>query len=287
MGSPPTPNQPTIENALRAGRSRLDALSESASLDAQVLLAHVLHVDRGWLFAHPEDSLSAEAARDWEDALGRLEKGEALPYVLGEWEFFGLSIYVTPDVLIPRPETELLVETALDWLGKHPERQQVVDVGTGSGCIAVALAVKEPGLKVTAYDISEAALRVAARNAERHGVSARIEFLQADLLAGVEGPFDVVCANLPYIPSGRVKGLDVYAREPHIALDGGKDGLAFIGPLLEQAKRKINDGGLILAEIDPGLEDDIVQLAKNQFETFGPVVSKDLEGRARLLIIQT
>src|SRR3990172_7706221 len=193
----------TIAAALKTGSLRLAAVSASANLDAQVLLAHILGTQRSWLLAHPEAELSTEQAETWDRALGRLEGGEALPYILGEWEFYGLKIQVTPDVLLPRPETELLVDTALSWLSANPQRSRAVDLGTGSGCIAVALAMHCPDLELWAIDISAAALAVATRNLERYGLETRITLLQSDLFDGLEAPFDLICANLPYIPSGR------------------------------------------------------------------------------------
>jgi release factor glutamine methyltransferase len=158
-------------------------------------------------------------------------------------------------------------------------------VGTGSGCIAVALAANMPDLQVTASDISAGAVQVAAENARRHKLGQRVRVVQADLLNGVEGPFDLICANLPYIPSARVKDLDVYAREPHIALDGGADGLVFIRGLMQQAQSKLAAGGLLLAEIDPELVDGIQTLAQECFAASQLSIRADLAGRPRLVII--
>ena len=263
----------------------MSGLSESAGLDAQVLLAHALGKERSWLLAHPEATISAVQAAAWEEMLGRVEAGEALPYVLGEWEFFGLKLRVTPETLIPRPETELLVEAALEWLKAHPGRRRAADVGTGSGCIAVALAANMPDLQVTASDISAGAVQVAAENARRHKLGQRVRVVQADLLDGVEGPFDLISANLPYIPSERVKDLDVYAREPHIALDGGADGLVFIRGLMQQAQSKLAAGGLLLAEIDPELAHGMRALAQEYFAAGQLSIRADLAGGPRLVII--
>jgi release factor glutamine methyltransferase len=235
----------TIAAALKTGSLRLAAISASASLDAQVLMAHILGAQRSWLLAHPDAELSPEQAEAWDRALGRLEGGEALPYLLGEWEFYGLKMRITPDVLIPRPETELLVDTALSWLSANPQRRRAVDLGTGSGCIAVALAMHCPDLELWASDISVAALGVAASNLERYGLEARVTLLQSDLFDGLEAPFDLICANLPYIPSGRLPGLQVAAREPRLALDGGPDGLDTYRLLIPQAAKRARSGVLV------------------------------------------
>ena len=153
-------------------------------------------------------------------------------------------------MLIPRPETELLVERALGWLRDHPDRRAAADVGTGSGCIAVTLARHTPDLRVAAVDRSPAALDVTRQNARAHGVDARIDFFQADLLGSVPGPFDLICANLPYIPTADVNDLAVARHEPRLALDGGPDGLDLIHRLLAQLPARLSPGGLALFEIE-------------------------------------
>ena len=160
--------------------------------------------------------------------LARLESGQPLPYVLGAWEFYGLTFELTPDVLIPRPETELLVEQALEWLADRPAPLLAADVGTGSGCIAISLAVHAPQLRLLASDLSWPALQVARSNLARHRVEGQISLLQCDLLPPLSLPFDLLVANLPYIPSPVLPGLKLSLSEPPLALDGGLDGLDFI-----------------------------------------------------------
>jgi len=235
--------------------------------------------------AHPEQQLNQEQINHWEASLARLEVGEALPYVLGEWEFYGLTFHLTSDVLIPRPETELLVETAIDWLAAHPGRRRAVDVGTGSGCIAVALAVNVKDLDLRASDISENALKVAAVNVGRHEVSNQVSLLHTNLLDNIPGPIDFICANLPYIPSERLSGLRVAKREPTLALDGGEDGLSLIRLFLKQAATELASGGLLVAEIDDSHECDVIALASKYFPKANISVLKDLAGQVRLLHI--
>ncbi len=155
---------------------------ETPELDSQVLLAFVLNKTRTWIAAHPEAPLTQPQLASLEKAVSRLEAGEPLPYILGHWEFFGLDLELTSDVLIPRPETELLVERAIEWLNASSVRRTVADIGTGSGCIAVALAKHIPDAKIIATDISRPAIMVAQRNARRHNLVRQIDFVQCDLL---------------------------------------------------------------------------------------------------------
>lgn len=277
----------SVTDALQNGQARLQRVSDSPALDAELLLGHILGVERSWLLAHPEAALGPNQAQAWKKALRRLETGEALPYILGEWEFYGLKLELSPDVLIPRPETELLVETALDWLASHPQHRRTLDVGTGSGCIALALAFHCPDLEITASDLSSPALNVAARNLVRYDLADHAKLIQADLLAGLSGPFDLICANLPYIPTGRLASLDVARREPYLALDGGPDGLTLIRRLLAQAPACLAPGGLLLAEIDASQATSAPLLAQAAWPAAQVAVREDLAGLPRLLVVQT
>lgn len=280
---------PTIQACLQRARHRLAPHTETPALDAQVLLAHLLRKPRAWLLAHPEAPLPSGQLRRLENALTRLESGLPLPYLLGEWEFYGLTFTLTPAVLIPRPETELLVETALNWLRQHPDRRRAADVGTGCGCIAVTLAAHCPDLRLTATDISRPALAVARQNARRHRLASHIHFLHADLLSLNRQPatFDLICANLPYIPTPTLRTLDVYGREPTLALDGGPDGLALFRRFLPQAAAALTPGGLLLLEIEATLPDQTRALARQHFPAASIEIRPDLAGRDRLLLIQT
>jgi release factor glutamine methyltransferase len=258
--------------------------------DLQLLLAHVLNRPRTWILAHPEAELNLEQLTAFESALGRLQAGEPLPYILGHWEFYGLDFLVTPDVLIPRPETEHLVETALQSAIRNPQ-SAILDVATGSGCIAIALAIHLPGAHITATDISSAALTVAQANALRHCISDRIEFVQADLLETFKRShvhtFDLLTANLPYIPTSTLHGLEVYGKEPTLALDGGPDGLDLIHRLLAAAPGVLAPGGLALLEIEATQGENAQALARQHFPAAQIRVLTDLAGHDRLLVIQT
>jgi release factor glutamine methyltransferase len=294
-----------VRDCLRQATDRLKPLSESPSLDAQVLVSHILGQSRAWVIAHPEAELNSAAEEELAASLSRLEAGVPLPYVIGHWEFYGLDLLVTPDVLIPRPETELLVAQALDWLSRQPPGQSAVDIGAGSGCIGIALAVHSPSLHITAIDRSAAALKVAQANAERHHVAERMTFIESNLLQVVEstrlkgqGPagaetfdfqpstFNLLVANLPYIPSGDLSGLAVARGEPRLALDGGADGLALIRRLLIQAPPWLKPDGLILLEIEERQGPAALQLAHAAFPAAAAAVLADLSGRPRLLRIE-
>jgi release factor glutamine methyltransferase len=239
----------TIGCALRQAKQQIAPVSESASLDAQLLLCAVLGVARAYLLAHPEVPLTPEQAAQFAALVEGCAAGEPIAYILGRRAFYDREFIVTPDVLIPRPETELLLEQALAFVKQYPQAV-VIDVGTGSGALAVTLAAHCPEAQVYALDISPAALAVARRNAEAH--RATVRFMQSDLLtavleSGIKA--DMVMANLPYIASDELPTLAVSRYEPKLALDGGPDGLDLIRRLLAQCPAVCNPGALILLEI--------------------------------------
>ena len=266
--------------------TRLTSVSDTPALDASVVLAHILGKPRTWVLAHPRLELTAEQKEELKEKVRRLESGEPLPYVLGHWEFFGMEFDLSPAVLIPRPETELLIEKAIAWVQASPTRRRIADIGTGSGIIAISIAVHIPDAVVLATDISGDALRVARNNAVRFHVQDRIEFVQCDLLpAQPLHQLDLLCANLPYIPTSTLQGLPVYGREPGLALDGGADGLELIRSLLDQAPAWIAPGGRVLLEIETTLGPQTVQLAQKQFPQADIRLHRDLAGHDRLVEI--
>ena len=267
---------------------RLEKNSDTPGLDAQVLLARVMERPRSWLLAHPETLLTGEQLVALEALVQRLERGEPLPYVLGQWEFFGLEFEVTPEVLIPRPETELLVERAIAWLQARPGYRLAADIGTGCGCIAISLAVNVADVHVTAIDISPQALAVARCNAEKLHVADRITFLEADLIPDPlsANPFSLIAANLPYIPTRTLHKLPIYGREPTVALDGGADGLSIIRKLLELAPKRLAPGGLLLLEIEASEGPEVLSMAQEAFPEAEIRLHQDLGGNDRLLEVQ-
>ena len=237
---------------LAEARARLAAVSRTPRRDAELLLVQVLAWDQTALLTHPERLLSAAEEAQFESYLTRRLACEPMQYILGSQEFYGLSFAVSPNVLIPRPETEHLVEAALEHIPRQNEAQ-ILDVGTGSGAIAVALAHALPLARITAVDVSPAALAIALSNAMRHKVDQRIRFQQSDLLAGLGGAqFDVVVSNPPYIAEGDVLDTQVSAYEPHAALFAGPTGLEMYQRLIPQARRALRTGGWLMLEIGFG-----------------------------------
>jgi release factor glutamine methyltransferase len=290
--TPPLP-LPTIGSALKWALHELQQ-TESGPLLAQVLLGNLLEQPRSWVIAHPEEALPPRLASAYPSLVWRARGGEPLPYLTGIQDFFGLAFEVTPEVLIPRPETELLVSTALDWLadnlretGRAATSIRAVDLGTGSGCIAAAITVHTAGLSMIASDISSRALAVAARNLSRHGIRGRIRLLQADLLDSLRAPIDLLCANLPYALTHSLEGSPVVRFEPRLAIDGGPDGLRLVARALEQSAGRMAAGGLALFEIDAAHADDARNLAKSLFPNARVKVKQDLAGWERLLIVRT
>ena len=240
-----------LREALQDASQRLASLP-TARRDAELLLLGVLHRDRAWLLTHPEAELSPDQLALYQGWIARRARHEPVQYILGEQEFFGLAMRVTPDVLIPRPETEHLVEALLERV-PHEAPLRIADIGTGSGAIAVALAHSLPHAHLTALDLSPAALAVARENARRHGVSGRIRFHQSDLLAAVQGEqFDAIVSNPPYVPATENLERQVRDYEPAAALFAGRDGLDIYRRLIPQARAALVPGGWLLLEIGHG-----------------------------------
>jgi release factor glutamine methyltransferase len=255
--------------AFKTGIARLrDADVPSFTLAAELLLLHVAGHDRTWLYAHPEDEITAEQEERFFSLVARRAGGEPTQYLTGKQEFWGLEFEVTPDVLIPRPETEHVIEVALDRLALREIRAgrkqtlsgeglRVADIGTGSGCIAVSLAKDLPGARIVATDISPEALEVAQRNAARHKFADQIEFFRANLLEGVPSPtsaarrFDLIASNPPYI--GRREGptlqREVRDHEPEVALYGGEEGYELYADLVTQSAAHLVPGGIAVFEL--------------------------------------
>ncbi|HUH63866.1 MAG TPA: peptide chain release factor N(5)-glutamine methyltransferase [Terracidiphilus sp.] len=243
----------TVDESLRRGEALLRAgpHPERARRDAELLLAHALRWERARLLAHYDDEIPASKSAFFDGHLARRAAGEPVQYILGETEFYGLAFRVVPDVLIPRPETEHVVETVIELSSRfsHP---RIVDVGCGSGAIAVALAHSLPGARVTATDISAGALAIARENAARNGVDGRIRFLQGDLLELVAGErFELIVSNPPYVANADRKTLaaEVREHEPAEALFAGEDGMEVIRRLIPPACKALVPGGFLVLEI--------------------------------------
>jgi release factor glutamine methyltransferase len=271
----------TAGEALQAARERLAVTSQNPRRDAELLLASVLGCDTVTLFAHPEQVLSTEQAKRFESFVTRRTASEPIQYILGEQEFFGLPFAVTPDVLIPRPETEHLVETALQCIDPQATTR-ILDVGTGSGAIAIALACNLPNAHVTATDLSPSALAVAQNNARRHGVAARMAFRHSDLLQVFAGAcFDVIVSNPPYIADSEMLEPQVANYEPHAALYSGPSGLEIYQRLIPQAHAALNTNGWLLLEIGYGQSGKIRELLNNWSDVH---FIDDLQGIPRVAV---
>ena len=259
-----------------------------ARLEAEVLARHALGYDRATYFASLREPPDAARQARIERLVGRRAQGEPLAYITGHREFYGLDFIVNPAVLIPRQETELLVDKALEWAaGQGHDAPLIADVGTGSGAIAVALACRLPRARVCAIDASAAALAVADRNRRRHGVAERVALLQGDLLTAVKPGVDAIVSNPPYIASALLSGLPrEVRREPALALDGGQDGLRLTRRLIAQAARRLNRGGLLLVEIAPEQAGLALGLAQAAFPGAAAWVAEDGMGRARCVGVE-
>lgn len=245
----------SIAEALLHGANKLrKAGVPDERREAGSLLMHVLDRDRTHILAHAEDQLTDEQVEKFSESLDARAQGKPLQYITGRQEFFGLEFEVTSDVLIPRPETELLIEAALSIVSPN-ETPFVCDVGTGSGCIVITLLHQLPRARALALDISEAALAVAQRNANRHGVQERVSFIASDLFAGVapsfSSSFDLIVSNPPYVAERAVEGLQREVRnfEPRVALTAGVDGLSVIRRLLTEGHGYLKGGGFLIFEI--------------------------------------
>jgi release factor glutamine methyltransferase len=274
-----------LHQAVAFGASQLEGISAWPRRDAELLLLHLLRRDRAFLLTHSDFELTAEQAEQYTARVRRRAAHEPIQYIVGEQEFFGLRFEVTQDVLIPRPETEHLVETLLARV-PHDRTLRIADIGTGSGAIAVALAQALPHAAVTALDISEAALAVARRNAEAHHVIDRIRFLKSDLLSAVVGEtFDAIASNPPYVAEVDRGSLEpqVVDYEPSTALFAGPSGLDVFQRMIPQAHEALKPGGWLMMEIGHGQRDALAELLRG-WDNVGFV--DDLQGIPRVVCAQ-
>lgn len=282
----------TIAEALRRGAAALRMAGiEDAELEAEVLLRHALGLSRAHFLVRLQDELHPDDERRFRDLLQRRRAHVPTAYLTGHREFYSLDLFVAPGVLIPRPETEHVVEEALrigrELLARQ-ERVTLVDVGTGSGAIALAVARHLPALRVLAVDCSPAALAVAELNARRLRLAGRVTFLQGDLLEPVHEPVDIVAANLPYIPSHVIPTLqpEVRDHEPRQALDGGPDGLRVIDRLLGQVSAHLRDGhGVVILEIGFDQAEPLRVLVAERLPGTDLTFRRDLAGIERVAVI--
>jgi release factor glutamine methyltransferase len=280
---------PILRTVIQDTHQKLEAAGiPDARLEAEVLVMNVMRMARQNIFGEQDTEVSEEQQAALDELLERRYNREPLAYLLGQREFYGINVMLTPAVLIPRPETEGLVEHALFMalMGMESTDLIIADVGTGSGAIAINLAIHLPAAKIFAVDVADEVLDVAAFNIRAHGVSERVTLGIGDLLEPVPEPIDLIVANLPYIPTDRISTLQPEVRqEPALALDGGPDGLDLIRRLLTQAESKLKDSGIILLEMEPDQIPVVQELAIQHFPEGSTSVEEDLAGMDRILTI--
>jgi len=271
------------EQLVRAGIQPTEA-----AIDVDLYARTILKWDRARLLLHHQSAVPETLEPQFSDWLARRERFEPSAYIVGEREFWGLDFFVTPAVLVPRPETELVVEaTAAIARGLRGQNLRIADIGTGSGCIAVSVAHEIPHCTVIATDVSSEALAVAQRNAERHAVDDRIRFVCTSHLDGVDGEFDVIAANPPYVRTVDKRGLSAdVLQEPHVALFGGASGLEHIDAVLAAASHTLRPGGWLVMEFGFGQEDDVRELVSRRANLSVDHTRADLQGLARTAIMQ-
>ncbi len=282
----------TLVEAINNAAKQLSAAGiTNDRLDAEVLLCHTLGKDRAWLLAHIREPLSNELRGIFEQKIDRRAKREPLQYITGHQEFWGLDFAVTRDVLIPRPETELIIETVLGFTKKKDQAITIIDLCTGSGCIAVSLAKELGAARIFATDRSGKALDVAQENAHRHGVSDRIRFLEGDLFGPLDeldilGRTDIIVANPPYVPSGDYSTLQAEVRdyEPELALIAGRDGTEIHQRILNEAPRFLKNKGHLIMEMGIGQSGELVHRIRETGVFALPAVLRDLAGIERVIV---
>lgn len=280
----------TIHELVQGARDRfvLAGISTgSAALDAEVLARRVLGWDRARFLADRNEHAPSTFLLNYEHLVSRRERREPISYIIGAREFWGLDFEVGPGVLIPRQETEFIVEETLERVGRDSS-PLIVDVGTGSGCIAVSLARELPSARIMATDVSAAALAVARRNAEHHGVLDRVTFVETSFLDSIDEPIDIVVSNPPYVPSLSKPALTPEVRdyEPGVALFGGEDGLQGLRSLLEGTVAKLKPGGWLVMEFGCGQDDDVTALIRNVEGLNLVKIRHDLQDIPRTAIIR-
>lgn len=280
---------PLLREAVQQTHRTLEASHiPDARLEAEVMLMNVMRMQRHDLFSQQETEVSPQQEQALAQILERRLLREPLAYILQYKEFYGVNLLVNPNVLIPRPETECMVEHALFMalMGMETPQLVIADVGTGTGAIAINLALHLPAAHIYAVDNADAVLDVAAYNIRAHNVTDRVTLGKGDLLEPVPEPVDLILANLPYVPTERIPNLQPEIRwEPQSALDGGPDGLDLIRRLLRQAPAKLKDHGIILLELDPEQAPAVEALAREIFPEADLSVEKDLAQQDRIFVI--
>jgi len=282
----------TLAEAILEASNRLSAAGiTNARLDAEVLLAHIIKKDRVWLITHRDEVLDDEQQRAFAEVIRRRTGREPLQHIIGSQEFWGLEFTVTPDVLIPRPETEHIIEAALAIVQDRNSPVRIIDLCTGSGCIAVSLAKELAAARIIATDASEKALAVARENSRRHGVAERIRFLQGDLFRPLEeldlrGQVDILVSNPPYVLAGNLSTLQPEVRdyEPQMALIAGPEGTEIAIRIIRTAPEYLKQNGALIMEMGMGQSEALMRAVAATSAYAGPDILKDLAGINRVIV---
>jgi release factor glutamine methyltransferase len=273
------------EALVKARKLLADNHIDDAALEGEILLRHVLGIDRAQLYANLDSNVSPSDVKTLMKLVERRIKGEPSAYIIGSKEFYGLDFTVNRHVLIPRPETELLVEQAIKICHNY-SYSKIADIGTGCGAIAISLAVNMPSVKVYATDISPKALKMAEQNCLKHGVTGRVTLLRGDILKPLPESVDLIIANLPYVKNSDIPSQGPLSFEPQVALNGGEMGLDKIKEMCRQARDKLNDKGSLLLEIGQGQVEDVKTILHNHFPKDIIEVEKDLAGIERVVSLR-
>jgi release factor glutamine methyltransferase len=273
----------TLKQALSYARETLAANSvQEFIIESELLLRHTLKIDRIQLYTSLDRELSPEQLKEFHQMVQRRLNQEPVAYITGHREFYGFDFYVDSNVLIPRPESELLVEKILELDYKHP-LSTIAEIGTGCGAITISLALNLPQTRIYATDISASALKVALSNCEKHGVVDRVVLLEGDMLNPLPESVDLIVANLPYVKESELSGINTYNFEPSLALNGGIDGLEKIRRLVRKITSKLNPGGFLFLEIGKGQAGGVTTFLRSLFPTSVIEVTPDLSGIERVV----
>lgn len=257
---------------------------ENSTLKVKILLANILNVKKEYLLIHSEEEVKQEDKIKYENNINELIKGKPLQYITNKQEFMGLNFYVDENVLIPQPDTEILVEKAIE-IAETTQKNKILDMCTGSGCIAISLAKNINNAQIIATDISNNALNVANKNAINHNVENKIKFINSDMFNNIEEKFDIIVSNPPYIETVTINKLEIEVQnEPHLALDGGIDGLKFYKIIANNAFKYLNENGYLLLEIGYNQQESVTQLLQDTGKYKNIEIIKDLGGNYRVVI---
>lgn len=279
-------NRDTIGFWLNSARAKLKTQPDEPTSSLHALISFVLEKPSYFGISHPEYTLSEQQRSQLDALLIRLVDGVPLPYLIGSQEFFGIEFLITADVLIPRPETEQLVELAIQWFQRHPGPKSALDIGTGSGCIPISICKNVSRINFLALDRSFKALQVAGLNIQKNHLQERINLAQMDLTTAIFKQFDFICANLPYIPEDRLPELAVSRYEPNLALNGGREGMELIKRLIINLDGLVLPGGVILLEIDYSQSGAVSCLVNQYISKSLITIIKDLAGLPRIVKIE-